>query len=219
MTNNGSDTHGALQVINLNQSEPRPLYFSGWSKAESITGHSDIHYSIYIDLQYNDETWLYSQVLQFDTCSHDWQFKEGFIIPAKPIRKINVYCLLRITHQGTAWFDDLIVQEVECDFLFDSLPVKTNKPSPLPYGGEPILLETADSLALTLAAEGGAVLGVKLGDTVVEDTNSSYASGFFMHDISNKSDYIHVGGSLTQEGNGITHTRWAFLWIPLVLCA
>jgi hypothetical protein len=40
------DTHGALQVITLNQTEPRPLYFSGWSKAECVTGSTDDNYSL-----------------------------------------------------------------------------------------------------------------------------------------------------------------------------
>jgi hypothetical protein len=51
-----TQTHGALQVINLNQTEPRPLYFSGWSRAEDVTGSANSDYSIYLDVYYTDGT-------------------------------------------------------------------------------------------------------------------------------------------------------------------
>lgn len=34
-----TDTHGASQTFVLSQTEPRPIYFSGWSKAECVSGN------------------------------------------------------------------------------------------------------------------------------------------------------------------------------------
>jgi len=55
-----------------------------------------------------------------------------------------------------------------------------------------------------MASEGGTILGVKLGDTRIEDPNGIYASGFFIHDVASKSEYIHVGGSLIMDTNVIS---------------
>jgi hypothetical protein len=202
-----SDTHGAQQVITLNQTEPWPLYFSGWSKAQAVSGDIDSNYSIYLDVYYTDGSPLWGQTLRFDTGAHDWQFREGFIVPAKPIETVYVYCLLRNTHSGVAWFDDLSVQQVQSEIAtFDSVQVATSAPSPTPYGGPNLSLATGAGLSLTLAAQGGALTGVTLGGTAVQDSERAYASGFFVRDVANETDFIHVGGSLAQVGETITHT-------------
>jgi len=202
-----SDIHGAYQVITLDQEAPHPLYFSGWSRAENVTGEQDSNYSIYLDVYYTDGTPLWGQVLSFDTGSHDWQFREGFVVPAKPIAQVYVYCLLRHTHSGTAWFDDLGVHEVQAEIAtFDSVQVATSPPSPPPYGGQELSLATDDGLALALAADGGAVTGVTLEGVAVQDPERAYASGFFVRDVAAGSDFIHVGGSLAQVGDVVTHT-------------
>jgi hypothetical protein len=201
-----TDTHGAYQVITLNQAEPRPLYFSGWSKAECVTGGSDSNYSVYLDVHYADDTWLYRQVLQFDPCSHDWQFREGFVIPSKPIQSVNVYCLLRWTHRGTVWFDDLSVREVQSEtMVFDSVPITTTQLISQP-DGMTFTLATSDGLTLTLATDGGAITSMMLDGTSVEDPDHAYASGFLVRDVANESDFIHVGGGLAKNGDVITHT-------------
>jgi hypothetical protein len=106
-----ASAQAALQPITLNQTEPRTLHFSGWSKAQNVTGDPDIHYSLYLDIYDTNDNWLYQKVLQFNTGTHDWQFQEGHVIPNAPIGKIHFHCLLRQTHNGTAWFDDLSVRE------------------------------------------------------------------------------------------------------------
>ena len=201
-----TDTHGAYQRIDLDQAEPKPLYFSAWSKAENVSGDVNSDYSFYLDVYYTDGTPLWGQVLRFDTGSHDWQFREGFVAPAKPIGSVYAYCLLRRTHTGTAWFDDLTVQEVQAGIVtFDSVQVATNPPDPPPFGGTPLTLTTGDGLSLTLAADGGAITDLALDGTPVHDPNRAYASGFFARDVLNQSDFLHVGGSLTQTGNTIDH--------------
>jgi len=198
-----TDTHGAYQVITLNQTEPRPLYFSGWSKAECVTGDQDSNYSVYLDVRYTNDTWSYGHTLQFDTDACDWQFRADFLVPAKSVLEVYVYCLLRWTHSGTVWFDDLSVREGE--IVFDSVPVTTSQPISQPDGTN-FSLATGDGLTLTLAADGGAITSVMLGDTPVHDPDRAYASGFFVRDVANESDFIHVGGSLAQDGDVIIHT-------------
>jgi hypothetical protein len=205
LTNTEGNTHGAFQIVHLNQTEPQPLYFSGWSKADNITGFSDSDYSLYIDVLYSDGNSLWGQVLLFDTSSQDWQFREGVIIPKKPIESVNFYCLLRASHSGTAWFDDVKVQTIESGIILDSVPIEANPPSPAVYGSESLSLETTDGLSLNLSTEGGAILGIKLNDTQIGDPNFSFASGFFIKDAANNSSFIHVGGSLEQDTEKITH--------------
>lgn len=206
LINTKGNTHGALQIISLNQTEPRPLHFSGWSKAENVTGFPDSDYSLYLDMLYTDNTWLYGQVLGFDTGSHGWQFLEGVIVPTKPVMSVYVYCLLRNNHSGTVWFDDLTVQEIHSEAILDGVPIEITRPSQPPYGGEALPLVTTDGLSLGLAAEGGAIVEVKLEGTRVDDPNFTFASGFFVRDTAEKGDFIHVGGSLAQGMEGITHT-------------
>ncbi len=200
------EVRGAVQNIVLNQSVPRPIYFSGWSKAENVSGVVDAHYSIYLDVYYTDGTPLYGQTLRFNTGTHDWQFLEGFILPEKPIRNIRVYCLFRLTHTGGVWFDDISVQEILDEVItFDSNPVgKIVYPSP-PYGGSPLTLTTGDGLSITFSSGGGAITGIALGGTSVNAPSQAYAGGFFIRDVANQSDYYHPGGTLTISGNEIFH--------------
>ncbi len=202
-----SESHGAYQVVTLNQTQTLPLYLSGWSKADSMTGDTDNNFSVYLDIYYMDGTPLYGQTIAFDTGTHDWQFRERFIVPAKPIKSINVYCLLRNTHAGTAWFDDLRIGEVYAEIAdFDSVQVATTSPLSLPYGGPNLSLATNDGLSLTLSADGGAVTNVSLAGTPVQDAAHAYLGGFFVRDVAVQSDYYHVGGSVNSIGNALIQT-------------
>ena len=67
-------------------------------------------FSIYVDIYYTDGTPLYGQTIDWQTGTTGWQHGEMTIKPAKPIRNVNVYLLLR-GHSGTAWFDDVFVAE------------------------------------------------------------------------------------------------------------
>ncbi len=106
---------GTSQTITLNQKVPRPIIVRGHAKANTVSGHADSGFSIYVDIYYTDGTPLYGQTIDWRTGTTDWQYGEMTIEPAKPIRNVNVYLLLR-GHSGTAWFDDLFVAE---DPLFD----------------------------------------------------------------------------------------------------
>jgi hypothetical protein len=194
----------ALQTIIFDPPARRPLYFSGWSKAEGVTGCPDSDYSLYLDV-YTEAGESYGHILEFDTCTDNWQLKEGFVVLHSPIESVNVHCLFRGVHSGTVWFDDVVVDEVPTgSLLFDSVPVTTlvtHEPDATTYS-----LATGDGLALDLARDGGAVKDVKLGGIPVADPEAAYASGFFVHDVAEVSDFVHVGGDLSQDGEIVIHS-------------
>lgn len=205
-----SSTHtanAACQVITLNQDQATAVYIGGWSKTENLSGSADRDYSLYMDISFADGSNFYAYTIQFDTGSHDWQFREDFFLPAKPIRSISFYCMLRGDHIGTAWFDDLQVREVESRVVnFDSVTVVADPPASSPYGGASLPLASGDGLALALASEGGAITGVTVDGAPVQDAEQAYAGGFFVRDVASASDFVHVGGSLTRNGSIINHS-------------
>ena len=127
-----SETHGATQVIDLNQAQAHPILFSGWAKVLCVTGVPDIHFSVYLDVELEDGTWLYGQTLQFPTCPQGWVYREGYVCPEKPIRRVHFYTLLRWTHVGQVLFDDLGLYELSTDLLLTACPSWPNNPIPFP---------------------------------------------------------------------------------------
>ena len=108
--NSPTERSGASQTITLNQEAPRPIVVRGHARAESVSGHQGRGFCIYVDIYYTDGTPLYGQTIDWQTGTTGWQHGQLTIEPAKPIRNVNVYLLLR-GHSGTAWFDDVFVAE------------------------------------------------------------------------------------------------------------
>lgn len=104
------------------------LLVTAWSLASNISGDKDSGYSLYIDITYTDDTNLWGQIIQvrqtnyecknvfifvqFATGTHGWQMGSIIITPAKPISSLDVYCLLRDGHTGTAWFDNVQIYSI-----------------------------------------------------------------------------------------------------------
>lgn len=105
-----ADRSGASQTITLNQKTPGPIIVRGHAKAENVSGQAGSTFSVYVDIYYTDGTPLYGQTIDWQTGTTGWQHGEMTIRPAKPIRNVNVYLLLR-GHSGTARFDDIFVAE------------------------------------------------------------------------------------------------------------
>ena len=199
-----SASHGAYQWIELAQTQARPLYFSAWSKALNVSGEVNSDYSLFVDIAYTDGTYLWGQTLNFDPGSHDWQFQDGFILSAKPIQWLNVYCLLRYTHSGTAWFDDVVIREVQAAIIsFDGAEVIVTSPAEPPYGGSSLSLATQDGLSLELTSSGGAIANLEKDGVSINDPAYTFASGFFVRDAAEQGDFVHTGGLLTQTGQVI----------------
>ena len=129
-----TEVHGGYQTIVLNQTTPKALKLSGWSKAQGVTGSSDSDYSVYLDIIYTNGTPLWGQTIPFSVGTHDWEYKETFIVPALPIKQLNCYVLFRNSHTGTVWFDDISVAEVQDPVVqFDGSAVLASPPIPLPF--------------------------------------------------------------------------------------
>lgn len=105
---NETDTafSGCYISVDINQEKPEPLQLSGWSKCKNVSGDMNNEYSLYADIRYNDDTYLYGQTAKFSTGTHDWEYSEKMINPEKSIKRINLYALFR-KKSGEVWFDHL----------------------------------------------------------------------------------------------------------------
>ena len=199
-----TEVHGGFQTIVLNQTIPKPLKLGGWSKAQGVTGASDSDYSVYLDILYTNGTWLYGQIIPFSVGTHDWEYREAFIMPASPIRQISCYLLFRNSHVGTVWFDDISLAEVQNNVVqFDGAPVLSTPPSPFPINpADRFTLATEDGLQIQITQDGGIIKAVSAGTNSLVDPTADYASGCFVCDRGAGSDWWNVGGWVTAT-NGI----------------
>jgi hypothetical protein len=218
-----TQARGAWQSVELNQTKAMPIHFSGWSKAEGLTGDPDSKASIYLDIAYvtkaedpqngcektaDESCSLWGQVPSplFDTGTHDWQYREGFAMPAYPIKRVTFYLLLRGDHAGKLLFDDVSLEQVEADIVqFDGRLVASSKPSAQYTGGATIPLATGDGLGVTLWSEGGAASGVTLDGADVFHEEFDYGSGFILHEAGAE-EWWAPGGEVTLTGNQATQT-------------
>jgi len=199
-----TDRHGIYQSIVLNQTEPRPIYFSGWSRSENVTGDKNNDYSIYIDITYHDDSHLYGQTAQFPIGTNDWNESHGIALPEKPIKRLNFYLLLRETHTGTVWFDQMELHEILADvFTFDGTNVFIEPQDSYPFeDSRTISISTEDGLSLTTTEKGAVITTVSTPSGNFERQNRIQASGFFIRDVARNSDFIHPKTILTESGTG-----------------
>ncbi|MCE5239392.1 hypothetical protein LLH23_13005 [bacterium] len=103
------DTQASVGVT-LNQKQPTPILVQASAKGENVEGQPGKGFSLYVDIYYMDGTPWYGNTRDFPTGTTDWQLGELYLEPAKPIKVVNVYLLLR-GKSGKAWFDDIAVME------------------------------------------------------------------------------------------------------------
>ena len=85
----GERGQGVSQRIELNQTEPRPVKISGWSRSENVPGEKSYRYSLYVDFGFADgESWP-MKLAMFDTGTHGWQYCETVVTPPKPLRRLR----------------------------------------------------------------------------------------------------------------------------------
>jgi hypothetical protein len=118
---------GVNTTVVLNQAEPKPLLLTGWSKAENVSGTKDNNYSLYADCYYQDGTPLYGQCATFSTGTHDWEYSQKIIYPAKPIKELYLYALFR-NHTGQVWYDQLSLGDYD-----STVSVHETQPENLSY--------------------------------------------------------------------------------------
>ncbi len=157
---NGEDTRvqrGAGQTVVLNQTRPNPIVATAWSRAEGVTGSANSDYSLYLDILYTDGTPQWGQTAPFRTGTHDWEKRQVLFVPAKPVKQVSFYLLLR-RHGGTAWFREPELREMRvpdgCS-RFDAVPVQPGAAS-----ADPVLLRDVAADSDFLPAGDAASLGL-----------------------------------------------------------
>ncbi len=155
-----AETTGAVCAVTLDQKAAAPVSISGWSRAQGVDGVADSDYSVYVDLTYTDGSALWGQTASFAVGTHGWQQRHLVIVPAKPLRSMNVYALFR-NHTGTAWFADFEARPVAADGLFDGQALA---PPPLPASSPDgwFVRDVAAQTPLMPLRPGRPVLGVRL---------------------------------------------------------
>ncbi len=167
---------GVAQTVVLNQTRPAPILVEGWSRAEGVSGSSDVDYSLYCDLVYTDGTPLWGQITRFRAGSHDWQRARVEIAPARAVRSITVYGLFR-KHLGKAWFDDFAVREFRAAPGVASLDGVPALSGAAPSGGPPASYQAGP---LTVDMAGQRVTGLSLAG---RDVTSAGRGGFLACDV------------------------------------
>jgi hypothetical protein len=186
---------GAYQAVTLNQKTPTAIRATAYSRAEDVGPAMKGEYTLYLDIQYADGTWLWGRTFDFDTGTHDWQLGEVVVRPEKPIKSVAVYVLLRGC-TGKVWFDDCLLEELkaaEGRALFDGAAVRKEAVS---ERKTTVKLETRDGLALELAADGSPT-SLLLGSSSLPQ-----AGGFFLRDVAAGSDFVSLDGDTTKVKQG-----------------
>jgi hypothetical protein len=178
---NGSDAkvqRGVGQIVVLNQSHPEPIVASAESKAEDVGGSPDNNYAVYLDLVFVDGTHLWGQASPFACGAHDWQRREVFVLPEKPVKQVSFYMLLR-SHSGRAWFRQPALRVVKTPAsacLFDGVPVIPGSAGREGFqvrdvaAGSDFLQIDRDALGLTLQTECTERDGTRWIDATLSDT-------------------------------------------------
>ena len=189
---------GAEATVVLGQRAPRPVYVSARSRADRVTGEPDPDYSLYVDLRHVDGSMSFGYALPFAVGSHDWQQRDGVIVPVRPVDRLTVYCLFRNRHTGTVWFDDVVVAEAPADALVldGQLVRRVNLPAPGPTVAAVTIGE-----GMHLAVHQGGAVTVASGARPQPPTGAlASLGGFFVRDVRARSDLVHPGGLIARPG-------------------
>jgi len=125
---------GVTQSLDLNQEAPAELTFVVESKAQEVTGPKNSDFGVYADLVHTDGSRTYGVSLPCAPGTHDWEKVSLTHAPAKPVRSISFYLLMR-KRTGAASFRNAA--------LFDaSKPQGRGGSRPNPVAGGPRLQAT-----------------------------------------------------------------------------
>ena len=103
---------GVIQIVVLNQTEPKAITFSAESKCEDVTGNTANNYVIYLDILHTDNTYTFGVQASFKNGTHDWEKVQLTYKPKKPIKSINYYVLFRNV-EGKAQFRNVTLTQAK----------------------------------------------------------------------------------------------------------
>lgn len=191
VVDNGDDASrsgGAVWTLALDQKEARPFDVSTEALCERGAGGARTRdFSLYLDVAYADGDHLWGQTADFAPApGRGWRAGKVTVIPTKPVRRVNVYCLYRglagrvrfraptLRVRAAADLSLFDVQPLaradlpraEAGFLVRDARVEDDGYAPLAVGGEAKGVRL--SVVETPAAD-GAVYAVKVEDVTGRD--------------------------------------------------
>ena len=200
----GETLYWISQSIPLDRARPAPMVVGGWSKGEGVEGTRGSEYSVWVDLQYADGSFLYGQRATFEVGTHDWQYSELPFVVSKPVRTVTVNLLFRNGLRGKVWFDDISLQELEVGpgLVFDRAQAALSDSAQRELGAVAKLLETGDGLALGLDAEGRPASLKANG----EDLLGTAPGGVWVRDVGAEGAWVCPEGEVVSDGKGASCT-------------
>jgi hypothetical protein len=179
---------GLSWSFNLSQTQPEPIQFRGWSKAENVEGAPHSNYSLYVDLVFQDGSTSWGHSSAFRTGSHDWEEQTVFILPEKPVKTLSCYALFR-NQKGKVWFDDFSVRVshfAQDRIRFDTLSTQITTPMTLAKNGKQYT--TKDGFSARINPVDGRVSSLSVENKplpLIESMN-----GFLLRDVEKGSGYF-----------------------------
>jgi len=201
------DMSQAFQQVTLNQKVPRTIRATALSKAEDVGPAARGNYALYLDIQYTDGSWVWGQIADFASGTHDWQEGEVLFAPEKPIKVVSVNLLLRRC-AGKAWFDDCRLEEITASdgrALFDNVVVRKLS-DPQKLDGHPGGFYVRDVAANSdfLGSDECSSLGLKLDAKFT--TNKDYVrADCEVTDLTGKDRAVTVSFVIPMPAEGL---RW-----------
>ncbi len=189
------------QSVTLDQTSPRPLVVGAWSRAEGVGGNRGAEYSVWVDLQYTDGTPLWGQRAAFEVGTHDWQYAEHAFVVDKPVRTATVNLLFRRGMIGTAWFDDVSLQEllVGDGLVFDR--TSAIEPETVAAAGEAeATLRTGDGLELAFDAKGRPASLTLQGEAMLGDG----PGGLWIRDVATDGPWLRPDMQVSEDADGVS---------------
>jgi len=179
------------------------LLVQGWSRAEAVSGANGSDYSLYLDFADSADSLVQTEVLPFSPGTHDWEGLEQLVQPVGALERVRFYPMFRYT-QGTAWFDDLGIYEVQDTLIGFDGETALAEDAPVPEVQSQLTLVSADArLSLTLDAPGGTVGALSVDGVELGGTDHRSDTGFFVRDQADGSDWVHFGGSVVDTGDAL----------------
>ena len=83
---------GRWKEIVYDKPSKAPVFFSGMSRSTDACAPD---YCIYLDMWYDDGTPEWGVRAEWTQGTHDWERTAGAFVPAKPIKKIQVFVFFR----------------------------------------------------------------------------------------------------------------------------